>query len=175
MKKSQLRKIIQNEIKLLKENTFDHLEVGDDSVTYNPKLKREIDLMMQSGEALLNYQWEVWGGAKPSIQKTSIPLAGSAADRRIGEYEAWEPLRNELIELHNQSAIANPEGFADFIDRNKDNTLPNSSSGSFFNALIDIDGLLSAWDDMHDFSEEEYDIASDYWEEQRSKLIQRHR
>ena len=34
------------------------------------------------------------------------------------------------------------DAFEEFIENNRDNKLPNQSSGSFLNGLIDLDGLL---------------------------------
>ena len=51
------------------------------------------------------------------------------------------------------------------------NTLPNQSSGSFINALTDIDGLLYSLGYEDDkFTEEQYDAATDYYDEQKSTL-----
>jgi hypothetical protein len=142
-------------IDILKEDVFDSLEIGDDSVTYNPKLKREIDLMIQSGKALLKYEAGDYGP--------------------YGEYEAWESLKEDLIELHQQSSLKNPEAFADFVDRNENNDSHTHSSNSFFNALIDFDGLMSAWDELFKLTDEEWDIASDYYNKERKKIIQKYR
>jgi len=142
-------------IDILKEDVFDSLEIGDDSVTYNPKLKREIDLMMQSGEALLKYEAGDYGP--------------------YGEYEAWESLKEDLIELHSQSSLKNVKAFINFVDRNENNDSHTQSSNSFFTALIDFDGLMSAWDELHKLTDEEWDIAFDYYDNERLKLIQKYR
>ena len=120
-------------------------------------VKKEIDLMMQQGEALLLYQEGDYG--------------------EIGEYEAWESLKDDLIELHQQSVVGNIEGFTKFVEGNDGNDLPNSSSGSFLTALTDIDGLLSAmnFEEENDneeeiYSQEEWDEAVAYWRERVNKL-----
>ena len=140
---------------LLKEDVFSSLEIGDDSVTSNPELKREIDLMIQSGKALLKYEAGDYG--------------------EYGEYESWTSLKEDLIELHKQSLIRNDEGFSDFVDRNDGNDSHTFSSNSFFNALIDFDGLMSAWDELFKLTDEEWEIASDYYNKERSKIIQKYR
>ena len=114
------------------------------------EVKREIDLAVQQGEALLKYQDGDYG--------------------LEGTYEAWESLKEDLIEIHQQSVIENIEGFTNFVDNNDGNDLPNRSSGSFMTALLDIDGLLSALNfEEYDhkgydlYSQEEWDEASNYW------------
>ena len=53
-----------------------------------------------------------------------------------------------------------------------DNNLPNQSSGSFLNALIDLDGLLYSLGYEDDqFTEEQYDAASEYYESRRRELF----
>ena len=121
------------------------------------EVKREIDLAVQLGEALLKYQMGDYG--------------------EIGEYEAWESLKEDLIELHQQSLVSNIEGFEKFVDGNDGNQLPNRSSGSFMTALLDIDGLLAALNfEEHDhkgydlYSQEEWDEAVNYWRANVQKL-----
>ena len=121
------------------------------------EVKREIDLAVQLGEALLKYQMGDYG--------------------EIGEYEAWESLKEDLIELHQQSLVSNIEGFANFVDGNDGNKLPNRSSGSFMTALLDIDGLLGALNfEEQDhkgydlYSQEEWDEAVNYWTSKTQKL-----
>ena len=50
--------------------------------------------------------------------------------------------------------------------------LPNESSGSFLNALIDLDGLLSTmgYEDGK-FTDEQYDAATEYYESRRRELF----
>ena len=121
------------------------------------EVKREIDLIVQQGEALLKYQSGDYG--------------------EIGEYEAWESLKEDLIELHQQSVIENVEGFTGFVDNNDGNDLPNRSSGSFMTAIHDIDGLLHAlnfeeqdYKGYELYSQEEWDEASNYWTIKTSNL-----
>ena len=121
------------------------------------EVKGEIDLVVQQGEALLKYQMGDYG--------------------EIGEYEAWESLKEDLIELHQQSLVSNIEGFTKFVDNNDGNKLPNRSSGSFMTALLDIDGLLASLNfEEQDhkgydlYSQEEWDEASNYWTAKVQKL-----
>ena len=83
----------------------------------------------------------------------------------------WEDLVADLMVLQKQSRIPTIlEFFEQFLRDNEDNELPNTSSGSFFTGLTDIDGLLSAmnfeqYDEETDeelYTEEEYRAASDY-------------
>ena len=121
------------------------------------EVKREIDLAVQQGEALLKYQMGDYG--------------------EVGEYEAWESLKEDLIEIHQQSVIENIEGFTNFVDNNDGNKLPNRSSGSFMTGILDIDGLLAALNfEEQDhkgydlYSQEEWDEASNYWTAKVQKL-----
>ena len=83
----------------------------------------------------------------------------------------WEDLVVDLMAMQKQSRIPTQINFFEqFLRDNEDNELPNSSSGSFFTGLTDIDGLLSAmnfeqYDEETDeelYTEEEYRAASDY-------------
>ena len=147
MKLSELKKVIKEE--------FDF--TGSD---LDEKTAREIDIMIDMGYELLKFQ--------------------------EGKYEysirPQKQLRKKLLALHNQSSIRGPEGyFAKFVDDNlgvnylKGGTavsLPNTSSGSFMNALIDLDGLLSTmgYEDGK-FTDEQYDAATEYYESRRRELI----
>jgi hypothetical protein len=129
------------------------IKMNTENPIYNLALetvKREIDLTVQQGEALLKYQSGDYG--------------------EIGEHEAWESLKEDLIELHEQSVVKNIEGFIDFVDRQDGNDLPNRSSGSFMTALLDIDGLLGALG-LEDESvpEEIYEDAVKYYTEKVQK------
>ena len=79
----------------------------------------------------------------------------------------WEELKSTLIKLYLQGH--NPEMvdfFESFVDNNKDNTLPNMSSGSFLNALLDFDGIMynyedqvdepGLWDEAHIYYKQKY-------------------
>jgi len=83
----------------------------------------------------------------------------------------WEDLVADLMALQKQSRIPTIlEFFEQFLRDNEDNELPNTSSGSFFTGLTDLDGLLSAMNfEQYDeetgeelYTEEEYRAASDY-------------
>jgi len=83
----------------------------------------------------------------------------------------WEDLVADLMALQKQSRIPTMlEFFEQFLRDNEDNELPNTSSGSFFTGLTDIDGLLSAMNfeqyneetDEELYTDEEYRAASDY-------------
>ena len=129
----------------------EELEFGLDERT-----AREIDIMIAMGHELLAFQ--------------------------EGKYEySIKPqaeLRKKLLALHNQSSIQSPEGyFAKFVDNNLGvnfmrDALPNESSGSFLNALIDLDGLLytMGYED-NKYTEEQYDAATEYYESRRRELF----
>lgn len=88
----------------------------------------------------------------------------------------WEDLVADLMALQKQSRIPTQINFFEqFLRDNEDNELPNSSSGSFFTGLTDIDGLLSAMnfeeelefdgesdEDLYLYTDEEYDAAQKY-------------
>jgi len=121
------------------------------------EVKREIDITIHQGEALLKYQMGFYG--------------------EIGEYEAWESLKEDLIELHQQSVVGNIEGFTSWIKNQDKNELPNMSSGSFMTGLLDIDGILGALnfeeegEDGEDlYSDEEWTEAVNYWKPLAQKL-----
>ena len=147
MKKSQLKNMIKE---LLLEDVN-----GLDPIT-----KQEIDIMIAMGQELLKFQ--------------------------EGKYEySIKPqaeLRKKLLALQSQSSIQGYEdAFAKFVDNNlginylRGGTaisLPNESSGSFLNALIDLDGLLSSLGYEDDeFSDVQYDAASEYYESRRRELF----
>ena len=117
--------------------------------------KRELDLNVEMAKELLAYQ-------------NSTP-----ANRN------WEDLSYDLIQLQKKSIIpAMPAFFIQFLEDNEDNKLPNQSSGSFFNALTDIDGLLSAmnfeeYDEETDeelYTDEEYTAAQKYHTDKINQL-----
>ena len=108
--------------------------------------KRELDLNIEQAKELLAYQ-----KSTPANQN-------------------WEDLSYDLIQLQKKSIIpAMPAFFIQFLEDNEDNKLPNQSSGSFFNALTDIDGLLSAMNFENQdengedlYTDEEYEAAQKY-------------
>ena len=77
-----------------------------------------------------------------------------------------------LTTMQEDSSIKGYEkAFKEFVENNMDNNLPNQSSGSFLNALIDLDGLLSTLGYEDDqFTEEQYDAATDYHASQKATL-----
>ena len=94
------------------------------------------------------------------------------AHQAMGNADAvWEDLVADLVAMQKQSRIPpNIEFFKDYIKSQENNELPNSSSGSFFTGLTDIDGLLSVmnfeeYDEETDeelYTDEEYDKAVAY-------------
>ena len=83
----------------------------------------------------------------------------------------WEDLVADLMALQKQSRIPTQiDYYEEWVRENEDNDLPNTSSGSFFTGLTDIDGLLSAmnfeqYDEETDeelYTDEEYDKAQKY-------------
>ena len=94
------------------------------------------------------------------------------AHQAMGNADAvWEDLVADLVAMQKQSRIpTNIEFFKDYVKSQENNELPNSSSGSFFTGLTDIDGLLSAmnfeeYDEETDeelYTDEEYDKAVAY-------------
>ena len=79
-----------------------------------------------------------------------------------------------ILELSNSSKyfIGYGDAFEEFIENNRDNKLPNQSSGSFLNGLIDLDGLLSTMGYEEDkYTEEQYDAATEYYESRRRELF----
>ena len=84
---------------------------------------------------------------------------------------SWEDLTTDLIEMQERSIIdrSTISFFIDWVKNQEWNKLPNSSSGSFFTGLTDIDGLLSAMNfESEDengeelYTDEEYGVAQKY-------------
>ena len=94
------------------------------------------------------------------------------AHQAMGNADAvWEDLVADLMALQKQSIIPGNIGFfKEWIESQKNNELPNRSSGSFFTGLTDIDGLLSAmnfegYDEETEeelYTDEEYEAAQKY-------------
>ena len=144
MKLSDLKTIIKEE--------FDF--TGSD---LDERTAREIDLMIEMGKELLKFQ--------------------------EGKYEySIKPqaeLKKKLLALSNSSEYVAGYGsaFEEFVDNNLGvnfmrDALPNESSGSFLNALIDLDGLLytMGYED-NKYTEEQYDAATEYYESRRRELF----
>ena len=118
----------------------------------DPTTKQEIDIMIEMGKELLKYQ-------------------SGAYDN-----EGWDNPEAVFVKvlttIQEESSIKGYEdAFAEFVENNMSNTLPNQSSGSFINALTDIDGLLSSLGYEDDqFTEDQYDAATDYYDEQKTTL-----
>ena len=84
---------------------------------------------------------------------------------------SWEDLTTDLIAMQERSIIdrSTISFFIDWVKNQEWNKLPNSSSGSFFTGLTDIDGLLSAMNfESEDengeelYTDEEYEVAQKY-------------
>lgn len=98
---------------------------------------------------------------------------------KLGILQAKELLRYQLGEIDKDTFVQNlyvlqnssekfpvNEGWVEWIEMNLENQLPNSSSGSFFTALTDIDGLLSALGMEEDiYTQEEYYDMVNYHQE----------
>ena len=91
----------------------------------------------------------------------------------------WEDLVADLVKLQEKSNIPTMmKFFKEWIEGEKNNKLPNSSSGSFFTGLTDIDGLLSAMHfEEYDeetgeelYTSEEYDEAVAYHNSEINQL-----
>ena len=121
------------------------------------RTKKEIDLIIEMGKELLKYQ--------------------------RGEYdnEGWDNpaavFVDVLTTMHEESSIKGyEEAFKEFVENNMKNDLPNTSSGSFLNALTDIDGLLYSlgYEDAEDpdaYTQEQHDAAYSYFEKRRAELF----
>ena len=96
-----------------------------------------------------------------SIEMARVLIAHQAKGE---EYAVWEDLVAELKQINNKSKISQHfDWWEEWVQSNKNNKLPNSSSGSFFTGLTDIDGLLTAMNFEEDiYSDDEYTKASDY-------------
>ena len=91
----------------------------------------------------------------------------------------WEDLVADLVKLQEKSNIPTMmKFFKEWVEGEKNNKLPNSSSGSFFTGLTDIDGLLSAMNfEEYDeetgeelYTDEEYDEAVAYHNSEINQL-----
>ena len=137
-----------SELKTIIKEEFDFTGSDLDETT-----AREIDLMIDMGHELLKYQsgsYDNEGWDNPAAVFVDV-LTTMQEDSSIKGYE---------------------EAFKEFVENNMDNNLPNQSSGSFLNALIDLDGLLSTLGYEDDkFTDEQYDAASEYYESRRRELF----
>ena len=89
------------------------------------------------------YTWEeVKYELDLSIEMARVLIAHQAKGE---EYAIWEDLVAELKQINNKSKISQHfDWWEEWVQSNKNNKLPNSSSGSFFTGLTDLDGLLTA-------------------------------
>ena len=137
-----------SELKTIIKEEFDFTDSNLDERT-----AREIDIMIDMGHELLKYQsgtYDNEGWDNPEAVFVKV-LTTMQEDSSIKGYE---------------------EAFKEFVENNMDNNLPNQSSGSFLNALIDLDGLLSTLGYEDDkFTDEQYDAASEYYESRRRELF----
>ena len=79
----------------------------------------------------------------------------------------WETFKSKCLERHskfNEGSIN--EGYADWIEGQKDNKLSNQSSGSFYTALVDVDDLF----DDESITEEESKVGYEYYLGKRYNL-----
>lgn len=112
----------------------------------DPQTAKEIDIIIAMGQALLDYH--------------------------NGKYRNFNDFKSDLIILYKESSISvHEEAFAEFVENNIGNMLPNQSSGSFLSALIDVDGILTGlgYEDGK-FTDEQYDAATEYYESRRREL-----
>ena len=106
--------------------------------------------------------------------KSELDLNVEMAARLI-DYQAnggsWQDLMTDLIAMQKRSIITGSDikFFIEWIESQEDNKLPNTSSGSFFTGLTDIDGLLSAMNFENEdengeelYTDEEYEAAQKY-------------
>ena len=137
-----------SELKTIIKEEFDFTDSNLDERT-----AREIDIMIDMGHELLKYQsggYDNEGWDNPEAVFVKV-LTTMQEDSSIKGYE---------------------EAFKEFVENNMDNNLPNQSSGSFLNALIDLDGLLYSLGYEDDqFTDEQYDAASEYYESRRHELF----
>ena len=95
------------------------------------------------GYDIKKYTWEeVKYELDLSIEMARVLIAHQAKGE---EYAIWEDLVAELKQINNKSKISQHfDWWEEWVQSNKNNKLPNSSSGSFFTGLTDLDGLLTA-------------------------------
>ena len=120
------------------------------------------------------YSWEE---VKHELELNALMAARLIAHQAKGrEHAVWEDLVADLMTMARRSKIPTHFDFLeDYYKSQKNNELGNSSSGSFFTGLTDIDGLLSAMnfeeelefdgesdEDLYLYTDEEYQKAADY-------------
>ena len=111
------------------------------------------------------YTWkEVKYELDLSIEMARVLIAHQAKGE---EYAIWEDLVAELKQINNKSKISQHfDWWEEWVQSNKNNKLPNSSSGSFFTGLTDLDGLLTAmnFDIENVYSDDFYTKVENYYD-----------
>jgi hypothetical protein len=117
---------------------------------------------------------------KYELELNALMAARLIAHQAKGNAEAvWEDLVADLVAMQKQSRIPTQINFfEEWVKSQENNELPNSSSGSFFTGLTDIDGLLSAmnfeeYDEETDeelYTDEEYTAAQRYHTDKINQL-----
>jgi predicted RNA-binding protein associated with RNAse of E/G family len=138
---------------------------------------------------LLKDRFQQLSGIKPLYESTEIKNPTKIEDikyeidiafdlaKELLRYQkeeiSWEEMKANMIKLMYKSNISkgHEDYFIEFIDTNKDNKLPNSSSGSFFTALIDVDGIISNFEE-ETLSDDVFDQAYDYFKQKRRGLFE---
>ena len=99
-----------------------------------------------------------------SIEMARVLIAHQAKGE---EYAIWEDLVAELKQINNKSKISQHfDWWEEWVQSNKNNKLPNSSSGSFFTGLTDLDGLLTVmnFDIENVYSDDFYTKVENYYD-----------
>ena len=99
-----------------------------------------------------------------SIEMARVLIAHQAKGE---EYAIWEDLVAELKQINNKSKISQHfDWWEEWVQSNKNNKLPNSSSGSFFTGLTDLDGLLTTmnFDIENVYSDDFYTKVENYYD-----------
>ena len=138
---------------------------------------------------LLKDRFQQLSGIKPLYESTEIKNPTKIEDikyeidiafdlaKELLRYQkeeiSWEEMKANMIKLMYKSNISkgHEDYFIEFIDTNEDNKLPNSSSGSFFTALIDVDGIISNFEE-ETLSDDVFDQAYDYFKQKRRGLFE---
>ena len=111
------------------------------------------------------YTWEeVKYELDLSIEMARVLIAHQAKGE---EYAVWEDLVDELRRLNSKSKISQHfDWWEEWVQSNKNNKLPNSSSGSFFTGLTDLDGLLTAmnFDIENVYADDFYTKVENYYD-----------
>lgn len=117
------------------------------------------------GYDVKKYTWEeIKYELDLSIEMARVLIAHQAKGE---EYAIWEDLVAELKQINNKSKISQHfDWWEEWVQSNKNNKLPNSSSGSFFTGLTDLDGLLTAmnFDIENVYSDDFYTKVENYYD-----------